>query len=427
MVVLYQKQARMSSIINKTHEQIRSDFPILRRQINGFPLAYLDNAATTQKPHAVIDAVSHIYAHSYANIHRGMHTMAHEASELYESTKKRLLSFVNAKDNYSVVFTKNMTESSNLVAFSYLSTQKQPQRTIILTSGQEHHSNFLPWLRQSKAKGFAVELIPTLPNGDLDINFYRQFVSFNSDKIALIALSTASNVFGILQPIEDFASIATEHNIPLFVDGAQTIGHVPTNLEQVNPAFFAASAHKMYAPAGVGMLFIRKDLLQTMEPYILGGGTVSSVTETDYVPKDSEERFVGGTPNIEGIAGLNAAIAYLEDIGMEAVVDHEQMLVTHFQERAREFSYLRFLGDIFHKNHLGLFSFASKLHPHDIADFLDQKGIAVRAGAHCAHPLHNLAGETSSVRASFGIYTTREEIDRLFESIRDIHKQFGIT
>jgi cysteine desulfurase/selenocysteine lyase len=413
--------------MNKDITQIRDDFPILEREINGYPLIYLDNAATTQKPQSVIDAVSHVYSHSYANIHRGLHTMAHEASELYENTKKKLLTFVNAANNYSVIFTKNMTEASNLVAFSYLSYQKDLHKKIILTSGQEHHSNFLPWLRMSQENGYSLELIPTLNNGDLDQGFYNEFLKRNADKIAMICLSTASNVFGILSPIEDMVKLANEYSIPTFIDGAQTVGHVRTNLASVSPSFFAASAHKMYAPAGVGFLFIRKDLINSLKPFIVGGGMVSSVSEDSYQEKDSEEKLIGGTPNIEGIAGLASAIEYIESLGIDTIATYENSLVTYFQSKIENYPYLNFIGDPYHKRHIGLFSFSSKLHPHDIADYLDTKGIAVRAGGHCAYPLHSLMGETSSTRVSFGLYTTTTEIDSFFDAISEIHSNFGIS
>lgn len=414
-------------------QKIRSDFPILTQKINNNPLIYFDNAATTQKPNMVIDAVSNYYKTTNASYQRSSHTLAFETAKMIDNTKKQFLEFINLNPNlYDVIFTKNTTESINLIAYGYFhkiaktTTIEQRKQQIILVSGAEHHSNLLPWMRVCEEQGYQLAKIPLLSTGELDYMWFDSFVSQNNENIVFLAVTHASNVTGIVTNIERIKEILTANNsiFPLLIDGAQTVGHLALSLNNISPDFFACSAHKMYSPSGVGLLVIKKQYVAKIDPLLIGGGMVASVSKDTYEPFDTEQKFHAGTPNAEAIAGFSAGLNYLKDLGMETVRNHELALRDYFAERIKPFTQLQHIGDINNTNKLGIFAFSiPNWHPHDASDFFDKSGIAVRAGYHCAEPLHYSLNSSGTIRISFGLYNTTQEVDIFITFLLDISKK----
>jgi cysteine desulfurase/selenocysteine lyase len=411
-------------------QKIRSDFPILNTDINGKRLVYFDNAATTQKPHAVIDAVSEYYKTSNGSINRSGHELALRATYVYDDCKKELLKFLGADNKYDLYFVKNATEGINSLAwglFYQKYIQNRPaQKGIILTTEQEHHANLLPWIWLSNDFGIDLQTIPVTPEGSLNYEEFINRIEKHQGSIELITLTQISNVVGEMNNVKLIIDTAKKYDIPVLIDAAQSVGHMPINLAELSPTFFVASGHKMYGPAGVGFVILEKSLVERLEPLLLGGGMVSKSTTNSFISMPGIDKFNAGTLNGEGIAGLLAAIRYLQQVDIQNIHNYEQTLSAHFAQRASNVDGLSYLGNKDLTKRAGLFSLTHSLHPHDIADYLDEHGIAVRAGHHCAHPLHQILKLNATARVSFGMYNTIQEIDYFFDVLADFFKQMNV-
>jgi len=394
--------------------KIRADFPILERRIHGRPLAYLDNAATTQKPRAVIEAMSDFYTHGYANIHRGVHTLSEEATVAYEDAREKVAAFINVPDRRGVVFTRNTTEAINLVASSWGRAHVGVGDRIVITE-MEHHSNLVPWQQLAREKGAHLEFISLTEDGQLDL---RSFDRLLEASVKLVAFTHVSNVLGTVNPAREIASRARAAGACVLIDGAQSAPHMPVDVGALDCDFFAFSGHKMCAPTGIGVLYGRPELLAAMSPQVTGGGMIQRVEHGEASWADVPERFEAGTPPIAEAVGFGAAIDYLEGLGMEAIRAHEQTLTAYALERLSELSGVCAVGPRA-SCRSGVVAFTvESVHPHDLAQILDLEGVAIRAGYHCAQPLHQYLGLSPTARASFYVYNTRGEVDRLVEGIR---------
>lgn len=404
--------------------RIREDFPILRRKVEGRPLVYLDNAATSQKPIQVIEAVKRFYEEHNANVHRGVHTLSQEASELYERAHEEVAEFIGASME-EVVFTKNATEAINLVAYSLGLRSLGPGDEVVVTL-MDHHSNIVPWENVSKAKGFKVKYADISDEGVLDYESLERLVT---KRTKLVCVTHVSNVTGVKNDLVRISKIAHDNGAMLVVDGAQSVPHMPIDVERLGIDFLAFSGHKMLAPTGIGVLYGRREVLEGMEPF-LGGGEM--IREVKYNKSDGTCRitynelpwkFEAGTPNVSGGIGLMEAVRYLRRLGMENVERHEAELTRYALERLGEVDGIRWYGPGIGSERGGIVSFnMDGFDPHDLALLLDQFGIMVRSGYHCAEPLHQRLGLRGSVRASFYIYNIREEVDRLIEALQEIRK-----
>jgi len=392
--------------------RIRDDFPILKRQIHGKPLIYLDNAATTQKPRAVIDAIARFYMQTNANVHRGIHTLAEEATIAFEKTRTHLARFLNASRPEEIIFTHGTTEAINLVAASWGLRELRPGDEIIL-SELEHHANIVPWQIVASKTGARLRWLPLAENGALDIDAARAIIG---PRTRIIAITQMSNVLGTITPVSDLAEMAHKQGALLLVDGAQSAAHMPIDVRALGCDFFALSAHKLLGPTGVGALYGRYDLLDAMEPYQVGGGMIERVTKDCSTWAEPPARFEAGTPNIADVVAFDTALDYLDTLGMHRVRAHDQALTALALEHFSRIEYLTCFGPKVAAERGGIFAFTLKeVHPHDLATFLDAQGIAIRAGHHCAQPLHHRLGIAATARASFAVYNTAEEIERLAE------------
>jgi len=396
-------------------KEIVKDFPILSRKIGGNRLVYLDNGATTQKPKQVIDTVSGHYENTNANVHRGIHTLSEEATEMYENARKVVADFINA-DVSEIIFTNGTTESLNRVARTW-SEKNLEKGDIVLTTIAEHHSNFIPWQIYSKNKGATLELISLTSEGLLDMEDLKAKVA--NPKVKLIALSHASNVLGTIFPVKEVCRIAHEHNVLVSVDGAQGIPHMKVNVKSLDCDFYSFSGHKMLGSTGIGVLWAKKEILENLEPYEYGGGMIDEVSLENSTWAEIPERFEAGTPNITGAIGLAGAISYLKNIGMDNIRSHELELLDYLFPKLKEIKGLTVLGPKDNKNRTGLVSFTVEgLHGHDIAAVLNTRGIAVRSGHHCTMPLHKSLNIPASTRASLYLYNTKEDMDALVDGIK---------
>lgn len=406
-------------------ENIRKQFPILDTKVNGNPLIYFDNAATTQKPFSVIDAVTRVYTEKNGSLHRSAHYLARQAELIYKELQTKLFSFFNATPAiYDVVITKNTTEAINLFAQSFfyhsLITKKQPtSKNTILVSEQEHNSNLLPWLRLHNDFGAKVLTIPNRDDETIDSTMAKKMINLYRENLALISLTHVSNVIGKVNDVSSIIEAAHEFDIPVLIDGAQSAGHIPVSLNTLQPDMYVASGHKMYGPAGIGFIFIKKEIMKKMAPFLVGGGMIESLNNYSFTSREMSDKFMAGTQNVEAMAGLGAALDFLSEVGMKNVQEHEQELVTYFLERFKKFP-IEIIGGEQVENKIGIFSFTAALHPHDLADLFDEQGIAVRAGNHCAHMLHQKKEIPVTTRVSFGIYNTVEEIEKFAEVFEDI-------
>ena len=397
--------------------KFREQFPLLERVINGSPLVYFDNAATTPKPKAVISAVTHHYEENAGNPGRSTHTLAQESSLLIDAARVKFLSFIQAPDTYVTIFTKSATESINIVAnaleFSNKDNKKKP--TIIITEA-EHHANFLPWLRLHKIYKFPLVIVPVTQSGD--INMPELATAIAKHPGAFLAVTHCSNVTGTLTNMKDVMRLAKKHKTTVLLDASQSIPHVTIDLELLAVDYLVASAHKIYGPEGVGMLVTTKEHAGNLEPLLVGGGMVEKAGNTDYEWKTTEARLEAGTPNTSGIAGLSASIDLLHTLSISEIQQKEKTLHAYFLSKMGKVQGITWLSDLANEQHIPLYSFYSKtVHAHDIADFLDSKGIEVRAGHHCAQPLHAALGITASVRVSLAFYNSTQEIDYFFEQL----------
>lgn len=401
---------------------IRKDFPILGREVRpGIPLVYLDSTATTQKPFAVLQAMDEFYRHNNANIHRGVHTLAEEATAMYEQARQRVADFIHASSSSEIIFTRNATESINLVAYTWARANLKSGDGIILTE-MEHHSNLVPWLQLAAERGVTLEFIPVTGEGLLDLDVYRSLLARTPK---LVAFSGMSNVLGTINPAADLIRLAHEAGALALVDGAQSVPHLPVDVQVLDVDFLAFSAHKMLGPTGIGALYAKAKLLEAMPPFLGGGEMIKTVHLRSFSPNDIPHKFEAGTPAIAEAVGFGAAVGYLTGVGMDAVAAHEQEMIVYALERLEEIPGVRVLGPAAEKKG-GVAAFTLEgVHPHDVAQILDHYGVAVRAGHHCAQPLHEKFGITATTRASFYIYSVKEEVDKLVTGIYQVKKIFN--
>ena len=393
-------------------QAIRAQFPILSRKVKGKDLVYLDNAATAQKPVAVIDALVHYYSHYNANIHRGLHTLADEATAAYEASRVAVKDFVGASSPDEIIFTKGTTESINLVAHSWGKTFLQEGDEIIISS-LEHHANIVPWQMIAAEKKAILRVIPINDDGILDM---AAFKSMLGPKTKFVAVVHVSNALGIINPVEEIISLAHEHNALVLVDGAQSSVHLDIDVQTLGCDFYAFSGHKIYGPTGVGVLYGRKELLESMPPYQGGGEMIKEVRFEHTTYNELPFKFEAGTPNIADVIALKAGIDFINSIGKPAIRQHEEMLLEYATDQLKKIAGLRIIGDV--KNKVSVISFVIKdVHPQDLAILLDNQGIAVRTGHHCTQPLMHRLGIVGTTRASFAAYNTIEEIDMLIQAL----------
>lgn len=402
--------------------KIRADFPILGREIRpGVPLVYLDSAATSQKPAVVLQAMDDYYRAHNANIHRGVHTLAEEATAAYEGTRKKVAEFIGAASTREIIYTRNATEAINLVAASWGRANLKTGDLVILTE-MEHHSNLVPWQMLAAELDLRLEFINVTPDGVLDLDSYREYLN---DGPKLVAFTHMSNVLGTINPAETLISMAHQAGAITLVDAAQSVPHLPINVQQLDADFLAFSAHKMCGPTGIGILYGKKNILETMPPYMGGGDMIKRVALRKFVANELPHKFEAGTPAIAEAVGLGSAIDYLQKIGMGSVASHERELIAYALERLDEIPGVKVFGPDADKKG-GVASFVMNgVHPHDVAQILDRDGIAVRAGHHCAMPLHDKFHIPATTRASFYLYNTQDEINLLVNSIYKVKQLFG--
>ena len=401
---------------------LRKDFPILGREIRpGVPLVYLDSTATTQKPRSVLDAMDVFYRTNNANINRGVHTLAEEATAMYEQARTAVAQFVNAHSAEEIIFTRNATESINLVAYTWARHNLKAGDLVILTE-MEHHSNLVPWHILMSERGVELEFVPVTGEGLLDLDVYRTLLARGPK---LVAVTGMSNVLGTINPIAEMVRLAHAAGAIVLVDGAQSVPHLPVDVQTLGLDFLAFSAHKMLGPTGIGALYGRAELLGAMPPFLGGGDMIKTVHLRSFMPNDIPHKFEAGTPAIAEAVGFGAAVDYLNKVGMDAVAAHEHAMVSYALERLEEIPGVKVFGPSADKKG-GVAAFTLEgVHPHDIAQILDRYGIAVRAGHHCAQPLHEKFGITATARASFYIYSLKEEVDALVNGIYQVKKIFG--
>jgi cysteine desulfurase/selenocysteine lyase len=400
-------------------EEVRGDFPILQRRINGVPLIYFDNTATTQKPRRVMEAILDFYENHNANIHRGIHTLSQEASEMYEEAHDKIAKFIGANGREDIVFVRNTTEGINVVAYGW-ALHRLKAGDEILTSKIEHHSNMVPWQIISKITGAKMAYADVDEDGVVTAEKISEKIT---KKTRIISVNHVSNVLGVINPVREIGKLAEENDAILIVDGAQSVPHMPVDVEELGVEFMAFSAHKMLGPTGIGALYGRGDLLDEMDPFLGGGDMIREVYLERFTTTSPPWKFEAGTPNIAGGIGFSAAIDYLERLGMREVKDYEAKLTRYLLDELVEFDKVSILGSDDPQSRIGLVSFnVEGLNPHDVAALFDLEGIAIRSGHHCAQPLHRYFGVESSARASFYVYNTRKEIDRFLEVLNKIQE-----
>jgi len=400
--------------------KIRSDFPILAETVRGKPLIYLDNAATSQKPRAVIDAISHVYEHDYSNIHRGVHTLSERATAAYEESRKKVQRFINAASEKEIIFLRGTTEAINLVAQSYGGANIRSGDEILITA-MEHHSNIVPWQMLCERSGAQLKVVPIDLTGELLIEQVEQLLC---DRTRIVALSHMSNALGTINPVKELIAMAHQRDIPVLLDGAQAVPHMAVDVQALDCDFYAFSGHKLYAPSGIGVLYGKAEILEVMPPYQGGGDMIRRVTFEKSEYNAIPYKFEAGTPSIADTVGLGAAMDYLDLVGLDAIAAHEARLLDYATEQARQIPQLKLIGTAANKG--AILSFVlDKVHPHDIGTVLDHFGIAVRAGHHCAMPVMDFFGVPATARASFAMYNTFEEIDSLMAGLKEVIEVFG--
>jgi cysteine desulfurase/selenocysteine lyase len=391
---------------------LREDFPILKRKVGGKPLVYLDNAATTQKPRVVIEAIRRYYTTSNANVHRGVHALSDRATRAYEEARARAARFLNARSDREIVFVRGATEAINLVAQSFARPLLERGDEVLITV-MEHHSNIVPWQMACAHTGAALKVVPVNGAGELDLAAYEERLS---PRTRLVAVTHVSNALGTVNPVREMIGMAHERNIPVLVDGAQAAPHVMVDVSELGCDFYAFSGHKVYGPTGIGVLYGKREHLEAMPPYQGGGDMILRVTFEKTTYNEVPYKFEAGTPNIAGAVGLSAALDYLDGIGREVVAAHERELLDYATEKVGKIPGVRLVGTAREK--AGILSFVMEgVHPHDLGTVLDHEGVAIRSGHHCAMPLMDALGLPATARASFGVYNTRFEVDALVEGI----------
>ncbi len=400
--------------------QIRQDFPILERKINNRNLIYFDNAATTQKPRVVIDSITQAYAMTNANVHRGVHTLSQEATNLHEGARQRIARFINAQTSDEIIFTRGTTESINLVATSFGNTFIS-EGDEILISTMEHHANIVPWQMLAERTQAKLKVIPLNDVGEINLEEYQNLLT---DRTKIVAINHASNVLGTINPIKEMIQIAHCRNIPVLIDGAQAVAHCKVDVQELDADFYVFSGHKLYAPTGIGVLYGKKKWLEQIPPYMGGGEMISKVTFQNTTYNELPFKFEAGTPDYIGSQALAKAIDYISEIGLEQIANFEAELLNYASQRLlEEFPNATIFGQSEHKTAILSFTIGD-IHPFDLGTLLDQLGIAIRTGHHCAEPLLNAFGYSSIARASFALYNTKEEIDTFFEALHRILKMF---
>ena len=394
-------------------KKIRADFPVLNQIVNDEPLIYLDNAATTQKPQAVLDVLNHYYLQDNANVHRGVHTLAERATAEFEAARKKVQQFIHANSNKEIVFTKGTTDSLNIIAQSYGEFIQAGDEIVI--SKMEHHANLIPWQQLAKRKQAVLRYIPLTADGHLDVQAAKTIIN---EKTAIVALAQVSNVLGTVNPVKEMAQLAHQHQAIMVVDGAQAVAHMPVDVQDLDCDFYCFSGHKMCGPTGIGVLYGKQTLLEKMEPVAFGGEMIDFVDLYESTWTELPWKFEAGTPNIASAIGLGAAIDYLEKIGMQTIHEYEQAIVAELLPKLQQIDGLTIYGPQNPAEHTAVIAFnLDHLHPHDVASALDMQGIAVRAGHHCAQPLIKELGCFATARASFYFYNTKEEADQLVAAI----------
>lgn len=401
-------------------EKVRCDFPALRQTVHGKPLVYLDNAATTQKPRAVIEAVERFYERDCANVHRGVHALSQRATVAFESARSAVKRHIGAADSREIVFTRGTTESINLVAHSYVRPRLDPGDEVLI-SAMEHHSNIVPWQLVCEERGATLRVIPIDDDGEIVLEEYERLLG---ERTRIVGLVWVSNALGTVNPVRKMIEMAHAKGVPVLLDAAQAVPHMAINVRELDCDFLAFSAHKAYGPSGIGALYGKRSHLLGMTPYQGGGDMILSVTFDETLYNEPPHRFEAGTPNIEGAIGMAAALQYLDGLGLDAVAAHEDHLLRTATDRLLEIPGVRLIGRAAHR--AGAVSFViDGIHPHDIGTILDTEGIAIRAGHHCAQPVMQRYQVSATVRASFGVYNTVDEIDALVRGLDTVRKVFG--
>ncbi|MFW5692395.1 MAG: cysteine desulfurase [Chloroflexota bacterium] len=405
-------------------ESVRADFPILHQEHSpGKPLVYLDNAASSQRPVQVLEAMDTYYRTTHANVHRGIHKLSEAATVAYETARRKVQRFINAASDKEVIYTRGTTESINLVAFSWGRANLKPGDTVISTQ-MEHHANIVPWQMLAAERDIRVLYIPLQGDGTLDLDAYQRMLV--NEPVKLVSVMHASNVLGTINPVQEMARMAHEHGALLLVDGAQSAPHLPVDVQALDVDFYAFSSHKMVGPTGMGILYGRETLLDAMPPWQGGGEMIERVTLEGSTWTDLPYKFEAGTPSIAEAVGLGAAVDYLTTLGMDKVHAHEQVITRYAMERLEEIPGVTVYGpDVNQRGAVTAFALKG-IHPHDVAQMLDAEGVAVRSGHHCAQPLHDILGLPASARASYYLYNTLQEVDALVEAIYTTKRIFGV-
>lgn len=401
-------------------QNIRNDFPILRSEVHGKPLIYADSAASTQKPQVVIDTISSFYTESYSNIHRGVHHLSQKATSLYENARDTVGTFINAPNPKDIVFVRGATEAINLVAHSYLEPMLNPGDKIIL-SEMEHHSNIIPWQMLAEQKGAELSIIPMLENGELDLSKLEGLLE---PSVKFVALTHMSNSLGTINNVEKVISKAHAKNIPVLLDGAQSIAHIPIDVQALDCDFFVFSGHKIFGPTGIGAMYAKSEHLKTMRPYQGGGDMILTVSFEKTEFNDIPYRFEAGTPNIAGAIGLAAALDYISEIGIENIDRYEQELLAYATDEFRKIDGLSLIGNAKHKGSVLSFTLEG-IHPHDIGTIMDMEGVAVRTGHHCTQPVMDFYQIPATTRVSLAFYNTKPEIDKIVLAINKVKELLG--
>ena len=399
--------------------KIREDFPILSREVYGKPLIYLDNGATTQKPRCVVESITNEYYSVNANVHRGVHFLSQQATELHEASRETVRRFINARSTNEIIFTRGTTESINLLASSFAESQMQPGDEVIIST-MEHHSNIVPWQLQAAKKGISIQVIPMNDKGELLLDEYQKLFS---EKTKLVCVMHVSNVLGTVNPVKEMIAVAHAHNVPVLVDGAQSVPHMKVDVQDLDADFFAFSGHKVYGPTGVGVLYGKEAWLDKLPPYQGGGEMIQTVSFEKTTFNELPFKFEAGTPDYIGTTALAKALDYVSAIGMEQIEAHEHELTQYAMQRLKQIEGMRIFGEARHKSSVISF-LVGNIHHLDMGTLLDRLGIAVRTGHHCAQPLMQRLGIEGTVRASFGLYNTKEEIDILAAGIERVSRMF---
>ena len=400
--------------------KVRDDFPILKQQVNGHPLVYLDNGATSQKPQSVIDAIVHYYTTENSNVHRGVHTLSQQATEDYEAARTKIRRFINAGEDREIIFTRNTTEGINLVAHSYARQNVGPGDDIIV-SNMEHHSNIVPWQMVCEEKGANLRVVPIDDTGELLMDEYEKMLG---PRTKLVAITHVSNALGTILPVAEIVRMAHAHGAPVLLDGAQAVPHMPVDMQELDCDFYVFSGHKLFGPTGIGILYGKAERLEAMPPFMGGGDMIKSVTFEKTIYNDLPYKFEAGTPDIASAIALGAAVDYVTNLGFDRITAHEEDLLRYATAALSSIDGVKLIGTAPHKT--GILSFVmDKAHPHDIGTILDEQGIAIRTGHHCAQPVMLRFQIPATARASLAFYNTKEDIDALVKGIDRVLEVFS--